>query len=128
VRFLLDEGLPHRLAAFLVSEGHDVATCGKDLPFALVDGAILASAYRSSRILLTHDKDFGDLVFRDRHPHRGIILFRLGRVSTASLIASLQQVLSEFEGRLDEFIVVSPRGIRVASPLRQVGDNEVDAS
>lgn len=126
MRFLPDEGLPHRLAAYLVNEGHDVATYGQDLPCALPDRVILASAYRSHRILLTHDKDFGDLVFRDRQPHRGIILFRLGRVPTATLITYLQRVVAEFEERLDEFIVVSPRGMRIASPLRPLGENDVE--
>jgi predicted nuclease of predicted toxin-antitoxin system len=114
VRFLLDEGLPNRLADFLEGEGHDIATCGRDLPFSLLDSEILASAYNTQRILLANDKDFGDLVFRDRQPHRGVILFRLGRVPSSTRVAYLEQVLNEFAEQLDQFIVVSPRGIRIA--------------
>jgi predicted nuclease of predicted toxin-antitoxin system len=77
VKFLLDEGIPFRLAAFLAGEGHDIVECGRDLPQALNDRDILAIAVREARILVTNDKDFGDLVFRDHLPHAGVILFRV---------------------------------------------------
>ena len=116
MRFLLYEGLPFRLAAHLEHEGHDVAAIGRDHPHALADRDILAIAHAEQRILLTNDKDFGDLVFRDRLPHAGVILFRLGYVPLAVRIAHLQRVLTAHADQLDQFIVVSPRGIRIGSP------------
>jgi len=115
VRFLLDEGLPFRLAAFLTSEGHDVAACGADYPHALTDRQILAIAYGEQRIALTNDKDFGDLVFRDRLPHAGVILFRLGYVPIDVRVALLRQALLDHADHIDHFIVISPGGSRVAS-------------
>jgi predicted nuclease of predicted toxin-antitoxin system len=115
VRFLLDEGLPFRLAAYLTSEGHDVVPCGADYPHALTDRQILAIAYGEQRIVLTNDKDFGDLVFRDRLPHAGVILFRLGYVPIDVRIALLREVLMDHAEHLDQFIVVLPGGSRVAS-------------
>lgn len=115
MRFLLDEGLPFRLAAFLKSEGHGVAVCGIDHPHALADRDILAIAFDEKRLLLTNDKHFGDLVFRDRQPHAGVILFRLGYVSIEDRISSLGRVLTEHADDLDQFIVVSPHGSRIAA-------------
>lgn len=115
MRFLLDEGLPFRLAAFLKDEGHDVAICGRDHPHALDDREILAIAFAERRIVLTNDKDFGDLVFRDRQPHAGVILFRLGYVPIGIRVEYLQRVLIEHANHLDQFIVVSPRGSRIGS-------------
>ena len=115
MRFLLDEGLPFRLAAYLQSEGHDVAICGRDHPRSLQDRDILAIAVAEQRIVLTNDKDFGDLVFRDRLPHAGVILFRFGYLPIEVRIALLRQVLTEHVDALDRFFVVSPQGIRIGS-------------
>ena len=113
MRLLLDEGLPFRLAAHLRGQGHDVTAVGHDYPHALADREILAIARRERRVVLTNDKDFGDLVFRDKLPHSGVVLFRLGYVPLPVRIAHLQRVLTEHASHLDQFIVVTPRGIRV---------------
>ncbi len=119
MRLLLDEGLPFRLAAHLRGQGHDVTAVGHDYPHALADREILAIARRERRIVLTNDKDFGDLVFRDKLPHAGVVLFRLGYVPLPVRIARLERVLIEYADRLDQFIVVTPGGIRVGSPQEE---------
>ncbi len=113
MRFLFDEGLPFRLAAYLEEQGHDVAAVGRDHPHALDDRDVLAIAVREHRILVTNDKDFGELVFRDTLPHAGVILFRLGYVPLEERIALLRRALSEYADHLDRFLVVTPRRIRV---------------
>jgi predicted nuclease of predicted toxin-antitoxin system len=114
VKVLLDERIPFRLAVFLVNEGHDDVVCGRDLPQALSDREILATAFRENRLLLTNDKDFGDLVFRDQLPHAGVILFRFSYMPIDNRIRAVQHALTEFANQLDQFIVVSVRGTRVA--------------
>jgi predicted nuclease of predicted toxin-antitoxin system len=93
--------------------GHDATAVGHNYPHALTDRAILEIAYDERRIALTNDKDFGDLIFRDRLPHTGVILFRLGYVPIDIRIAFLEPVLAEYSGHLDQFIVMTPRNIRV---------------
>ena len=113
MRFLLDEGLPYRLVAHLQALGHDVTAVGHDYPHALADREILGIATAERRIVLTNDKDFGDLNVRDRLRHEGVILFRLGYVSLDDRIGYLERVLADHADRLRELIVVSRRGIRV---------------
>jgi predicted nuclease of predicted toxin-antitoxin system len=113
MRFLLDEGLPYRLAAFLIALGHDVTAVGYDYPFSLSDRAILEIAHAERRVILTNDKDFGDLVMRDMLPHAGVILFRLGYVPLDERIALMQRVLDEYADDLNQFIVVTRNAIRV---------------
>lgn len=113
MRFLLDEGLPYRLARYLQDRGHDAATVGHDYPYALADRDILAIAKAERRIVLTNDKDFGDLIFRDRLSHEGVILFRLGYVPLEKRIELLERVLTDHPHNLHALVVVSPRGIRV---------------
>jgi predicted nuclease of predicted toxin-antitoxin system len=109
----LDEGLPYRLAAFLIALGHDVTAVGRDYPSALADRAILEIAHTERRIVLTNDKDFGDLVVRDKLPHAGVILFRLGYVPLAARIALTRRVFDEHKDELDQIIVVTRSSIRV---------------
>ena len=52
--------------------GHDIEAV-KDWPADPGDRAILAYAHVHQRILVTLDKDFGDLIVRDKHPHAGLL-------------------------------------------------------
>lgn len=60
MRFLADENFPAAAVAGLASAGHDVAWIRTAAPGA-ADGDVLARAVREERILLTFDKDFGEL-------------------------------------------------------------------
>jgi predicted nuclease of predicted toxin-antitoxin system len=80
VRFLLDENAEARIAAFLLGRGHDATRVGHDYPAGLPDEAVLALAYEESRVLITNDRDFGELVVRERRPHAGVILVRFPRI------------------------------------------------
>jgi predicted nuclease of predicted toxin-antitoxin system len=77
VRFLLDENAEYRLAAFLRERGHEVTAVARDYPGALTDREVLAIALVEARILITNDRDFGELIVRERLPHAGVIYFRL---------------------------------------------------
>ncbi|MCL4489624.1 MAG: DUF5615 family PIN-like protein [Chloroflexi bacterium] len=74
MKFLLDESADLPLAMFLRESGHDVTAIAHDYPQALKDREVLAIAYREQRILLTNDRDFGELIFRQRLPHSGVVL------------------------------------------------------
>jgi predicted nuclease of predicted toxin-antitoxin system len=113
MRFPLDESADARLAAHLVREGHDVTVIARDYPNALDDEVVLAIAYDEGRILITNDRDFGDLVFRQQRPHAGVILFRLTTTDLPSKIARLAEVLADYRDRLDHFLVVTDQRIRV---------------
>jgi predicted nuclease of predicted toxin-antitoxin system len=91
-----------------------VKAIARDFPASLADRQILALAVAEDRILVTNDRDFGDLVFRQGQPHRGVIYFRLPLDSTSDeKIAQLQQVHVSHRERLDRFLVITPRGVRV---------------
>lgn len=115
MKFLLDEGLPWRLGIHLQALGHDVTAIGHAYPFALADRDILQIATREQRVILTNDKDFGDLIVRDRLEHAGVILFRLGYVSLEVRVAHLERVLDAHQEHLRDLIVVSHHGVRVRS-------------
>ena len=72
MRFIADEGVDRSLVMFLRHDDHDVfyfaeTDCGTE------DEAILTLAKAENRILITRDKDFGELVYRMKRLHSGII-------------------------------------------------------
>lgn len=114
MRFLLDENVEYRVAMFLTSAGHDVTAIAVDYPRSLADREVLRIATAEGRILVTADRDFGELIVRQRLPHAGVIYFRLGLGSTAEdKIGRLRSVLAAHAHELDQFLVVGPRSVRV---------------
>jgi len=76
MRFALDENVPRSLVAALRARGHDVLWASEAMP-AAPDAALLARAQAERRIIVTFDKDFGDLAYRTLAPARcGVVLFR----------------------------------------------------
>jgi predicted nuclease of predicted toxin-antitoxin system len=111
--FLANENFPLDGVEALRTAGHDVAWVRTEAP-GLADPQVLAWAMRDRRVLLTFDKDFGDLAFHAGLPaHCGIVLFRLAAASSTALAAT---VLAAIQSRSDwagHFSVVEPARIRM---------------
>lgn len=77
MRLIVNENIPRSVCRALRERGHDVFVVKESLPGA-DDSTILGIAQSESRLVLTQDKDFGELAFRRGLPATcGIILFRL---------------------------------------------------
>ena len=74
--FLVDECTGPRVAQWLSEQGHDVFSVYQEARGS-DDDSIIRKACEEDWILITNDKDFGEKVFRGRHPHQGIIFLRL---------------------------------------------------
>jgi predicted nuclease of predicted toxin-antitoxin system len=72
VKVLLDTCVWGGARATLVAAGHDVVWAG-EWPSDPGDEEILASAHADGRVLVTLDKDFGELAVARGHPHSGIV-------------------------------------------------------
>ncbi len=112
MKFLLDESVDGRLAAFLTERGHDVKAVARDYPNALEDRHVLRLALGERRVLITGDLDFGELIVREGLPHSGVILFRLHSTGLALTQARLEFLLKRDEGQLREFLVVTESRVR----------------
>ena len=115
MKFLVDESSDARLAAYLKSIGHDATTVARDYAPSLADSDVLAIARRELRVLITNDRDFGELVFRLEQVHSGVIFLRLETTSLAVKIERLNYLLDHYSDRLDQFLVVTERTVRVRS-------------
>jgi len=115
MRFLLDESAEFKIAAFLENEGHDVTAIAHDYPNALSDREVLRIAHAEQRVLITNDRDFGELVFLHQVPHHGVVYFRLPLDTTAAQkIDRLRQILVHHAGDLGKYIVVEPSRLRIS--------------
>jgi predicted nuclease of predicted toxin-antitoxin system len=98
MRFLVDENVATTVIRKLRQRGHDVLSA-KESMLSEADDVILARAQTEERIVVTHDKDFGELAFRSQLPASfGIILFRLAGSNPDS---DNQRMLEALESRTD---------------------------
>lgn len=120
MKFLLDENVEFRIVSFLKDAGHNVTAIARDYPHALPDSQVLAIALSEKRILITNDRDFGELIFHKKLDHSGVIYFRFPLPSTAEdKITRLKRLLVTHQDQLDQFLVVTPQRIRVRAIQRR---------
>jgi predicted nuclease of predicted toxin-antitoxin system len=113
MRFLVDENMGPSVARWLVSQGHEVFSV-YDEAQGIADEDILQKAHAEDYIVISCDKDFGELIFRKGLPHKGVLLFRLNDESIASKIRFLDQVLSEYSEVIKgKFAVVTESSVRI---------------
>lgn len=113
MKFLVDESVEYPVVTFLRSMGHDVTSVAEDFP-SIRDTDVLAAARRANRILLTNDKDFGELIFLHGIAHRGVILLRLFSEDAQSKIDSIKTLVEKHGDDLSEnFTVVSSDTVRI---------------
>ena len=115
MRFLLDESVDVRLGVYLKSLGHDVTAVAQDHAASIRDTSVLEIALEESRILITNDRDFGDLIFRQSLPHSEVIYLRFRTRHLSILESRITEVISRYADRLTEFIVVTEHMTRVRS-------------
>jgi predicted nuclease of predicted toxin-antitoxin system len=116
MRLLADENVAGEVVVALRSAGHDVAWIATDAPGAS-DRTVLLHASSEDRIVITTDKDFGELAFRERLPvSTGVILLRV-QASNATAMARI--IMAVMQGRADwvgHFSVVENHRVRM-TPL-----------
>jgi predicted nuclease of predicted toxin-antitoxin system len=113
MKFLADENMDVAIVERLRQEGHQVWYVVEMEP-GIADEEVLALANREGAILITADKDFGELVFRLRYLATGVILIRLAGLSISAKSDILATTIQEHESELfSAFVVVSPTSIRI---------------
>lgn len=107
MKFLLDENIGKKIANFLNNLGYSTYRLREINP-GIEDFAVLELAISINAVVVTSDKDFGELVFKEGYPHTGVILLRLKDQSSENKIKALKKVLSTNKD-LRNFLVVTAR-------------------
>ena len=116
MKLLADENVDRPIVTRLRADGH-VVIYVLELAPSIPDPEVASLAARESALLLTSDKDFGELMFRQRRAAQGVVLIRLSGLSAdlkAALVASaLRGHAAELPGN---FAVITPGGVRIRKP------------
>jgi predicted nuclease of predicted toxin-antitoxin system len=109
LKFLVDMGVGKIAEAQLIHDGYDVVSV-RDLDPRMTDSDILQLAVNEQRIVITMDKDFGELVYREGLSHVGIVLFRMEEATGHEKAAVLQTLLSRYADKIQGHFCVYQNG------------------
>jgi predicted nuclease of predicted toxin-antitoxin system len=124
MKFFADENVARAIVIWMRTNGHDVLFASEAQP-GTADSEWLRLAENEKRLIITSDKDFGELVFRDRLNSHGIVLMRLDTLPISQRLARLQECWSIIEANPSgKFIVVTEKKVRVR-PLAINGEKPI---
>lgn len=116
MRFLADESVDRSLSIDSAAMG-TIFVYVAELAPGTADSTILATANTDQRVLITADKDFGELVFRMHQSHAGVLLLRIAGLSAVAKADVLSAVVAQHGGQLPgAFAVADPTVLRIRQP------------
>ena len=115
MRFLADESCDFAVVRALRAAGHDVLAVTEVSPSA-EDQVVIDLSVHESRVLLTEDKDFGQLVYASGRPAAGVLFIRFpGRARETLCRVVVDLVQKKGDKLVGRFVVVQPGRIRIGS-------------
>lgn len=116
MNLLADENIDRGIVARLRADGHQVGWIAELSP-SVPDEEVLRQAAAGGAVLVTEDKDFGELVYRRRLAHAGVLLVRLEGLDNPAKAEVVSQAVRDHGADLPgAFAVVSPDSVRVRHP------------
>jgi predicted nuclease of predicted toxin-antitoxin system len=114
LKLVIDESVGHPIIERLRHEGYDIQAIEDAAPGA-DDTIVLDIATRSGGILMTEDKDFGDLIYQRHLPlGAGVILLRLEGMPTADKCDHIAAVMHSRGAEMTgAFTVISTKLVRI---------------
>jgi predicted nuclease of predicted toxin-antitoxin system len=110
-QIVADESVDFRIVVQLRQIGLTVYAIVEQQP-SIKDEEVLSIANENDALLITEDKDFGELVFRLQLPHRGILLIRIADVQKK--IASVVRTIAKYHAELlNKFSVINGNKLRI---------------
>jgi predicted nuclease of predicted toxin-antitoxin system len=113
MRFLADESCDFAVVRALRANGHDVIAVA-EVAARTEDAEVIAWAVREARVLLTEDKDFGQLVYAGAHQSTGVILIRFPASARPILPNRVLEIIQQHQDQLaGAFVVLQPHRSRI---------------
>lgn len=107
IKFLTDENISPSLIKAIRRKGYDVKDIKELKRFGISDNDVLNIANKEDRIILTHDKDFANLLNFPLTSHRGVILLRFVDQSPNNVIKHFMPVLdSKLKNKFKNSLVI----------------------
>jgi predicted nuclease of predicted toxin-antitoxin system len=113
LRVLTDVGVGKHVEDWLRTAGYDVQAV-RDVDPRMSDDDILAWAVREARLVMTMDKDFGEMVYRSGQAHAGVLLLRLDDATGEEKTRVVRQIFTRHGHQLaDHFSVYQNGRLRI---------------
>jgi predicted nuclease of predicted toxin-antitoxin system len=110
---LADENIDYPVIKTLRKKGFEIISILEEKP-SISDENVLDFSIKIGAILLTNNKDFGDLVVRQGLPHSGIILLRLKKNNLDEISQIIINVLTKFgENLTTQFTVIRDKDVKI---------------
>lgn len=110
---IADESVDYAVVRILRTLGLEVYSILENHP-GIPDDEVLAISDKFKCLLLTEDKDFGELTHRLRKSHYGILLIRIADIPRSERIQMVVEVIQKEKSRLfGNFSVLTEHGIRI---------------
>ena len=115
IKFIADVNVEKILVDYLIGNGYDVKWI-PDYNRKMFDDELLDLANREKRILITNDKDFGEITFLQRKLSMGIILIRVKGQKAEDKVKLFKKLLQNYRDKLlKHFTVITKEKIRFVS-------------
>lgn len=113
MKIVADESVDYGLVTRLREYGFCVFSVLEDYP-GVLDEQVIEIANRHQCLLITEDKDFGELSYRLKFLHHGILLIRLNNISRLDRIEKVLKTITQHYDKLKQsFSVLTSRGVRI---------------
>jgi len=118
MNLVADENIDRGIVERLRLDGHQVEWIAEVSP-SVSDEEVLCLAASSGALLITEDKDFGELVYRRNLSHSGVLLIRLEGLDNFTKAEVVSRAVRDNQIELaGAFSVVSADSIRIRHPAK----------
>ena len=113
MKFLSDESVDFRIVEFLRDQDQHVSAVIEQQP-GISDSEVLQISNDTQAIPITEDKDFGELVFRQKLSHSGVLLLRFQDSLIEEKLTRIMFLLQNHVDDLKEsFVVLTANSLRI---------------
>jgi predicted nuclease of predicted toxin-antitoxin system len=117
MNFLADENIEAEIVEVLRNSGYKVKYVLEMSP-GVGDKEIISQANKNNSILITSDKDYGELVFRQHLVHNGVILIRLHGMPADKKSEIVLNFVKDYGSKIpNSFSVITKSNIRIRSQI-----------
>jgi predicted nuclease of predicted toxin-antitoxin system len=109
MKFLIDAGVGKKVEEFLKDSGYDVKSM-RLIDIRAKDVDILGLAVSEGRMLITMDKDFGELVYNSKMLHSGVLILRLEDSTGKDKAETVKRILEGFSDKIENKFCVFQGG------------------
>lgn len=106
---VIDVGVGRVIEEWLSQQGYNIIAISKVNP-EMTDFDIIQLANKEDAIIITMDKDFGELVFKTHLPHKGILLLRLDDAVSEEKLSAIQNILPDYLAQIQNHFSVYQNG------------------